>query len=109
MKKEVEAAEEGREETEERAEVKFQPNCEVCIQPLILGSCKSGEGLGGKAEVGGILTCNLRGIKMMPCLAFIIFKILRQVRLKDFAENDPAVMEQMVKETKDALEATNRY
>ena len=39
----------------------------------------------------------------------IIFNILIQVRLKDFAENDPAVMEQMVKETKDALEATNRY
>ena len=33
---------------------------------------------------------------------------LFQARLKDFADNDPAVMEQMVQETKDALEATNR-
>merc|ERR1712130_255220 len=32
-----------------------------------------------------------------------------EVRLKDFADNDPAVMEQMVKETKEALEATNRW
>ena len=34
--------------------------------------------------------------------------IFIQARLKDFADNDPAVMEQMVQETKDALEATNR-
>ena len=33
---------------------------------------------------------------------------LAKARLKDFADNDPAVMEQMVKETRDALEATNR-
>merc|ERR1719341_2895548 len=32
-----------------------------------------------------------------------------EARLKDFADNDPAVMEQMVKETRDALEATNRW
>ena len=34
--------------------------------------------------------------------------ICSQARLKDFADNDPAVMEQMVKETREALEATNR-
>ena len=34
--------------------------------------------------------------------------IFAKARLKDFADNDPAVMEQMVKETRDALEATNR-
>ena len=55
MKKEVEAAEEGREETEERAEV-FYPKPIVnslLYLTFILGSCQSGEGLGGKAEVGG--------------------------------------------------------
>ena len=31
------------------------------------------------------------------------------VRLKDFAENDPAVLEQMVKETGEAVEAVNRW
>ena len=37
-----------------------------------------------------------------------LHNIFIQARLKDFADNDPAVMEQMVQETKDALEATNR-
>ena len=31
------------------------------------------------------------------------------VRLKDFAENDPAVLEQMVRETGEAVEAVNRW
>ena len=43
-----------------------------------------------------------------PIIPFIFRNILIQARLKDFADNDPAVMEQMVQETKDALEATNR-
>ena len=32
-----------------------------------------------------------------------------QARLKDFADNDPVVLEQMVKETKEAVEAVNRW
>ena len=31
-----------------------------------------------------------------------------QARLREFADNDPAVIERMVQETKEALEATNR-
>jgi len=67
MKKEAEAAEEGREETQERAEV--VANLEKALEE----------------------------------------KQKLEARLKDFADNDPAVMEQMVKETRDALEATNRW
>ena len=65
MKKEVEAAEEGREETEERAEVFYSKPIvnSLLYLTFILGSCQSGEGLGGEAEVGGayyfILTFNL--------------------------------------------------
>ena len=32
----------------------------------------------------------------------------QQARLREFADNDPAVIERLVQETKDALEATNR-
>jgi len=32
-----------------------------------------------------------------------------EARLKDLADNDPAVVEQLVRETKEAVEATNRW
>merc|ERR1712240_165385 len=32
-----------------------------------------------------------------------------EARLREFADNDPAVIERLVQETKDALEATNRW
>ena len=45
---------------------------------------------------------------IMSCSKRVIYENTSQTRLKDFADNDPAVMEQMVKETREALEATNR-
>ena len=33
----------------------------------------------------------------------------QKARLREFADNDPAVIERLVQETKDALEATNRW
>ena len=59
----------------------------------------AGEGREETEERAGLVT------KLEQELAI---KARREERLKDFAENDPVVLEQMVRETKEAVEATNR-
>ena len=47
---------------------------------------------------------SLKRIKQVVKLS----RSFQQARLREFADNDPAVIERLVQETKDALEATNR-
>ena len=66
-----------------------------------LGRFQSREGLGRKTAI--------RGMSLTKIIQVVnLSRNFQQARLREFADNDPAVIERLVQETKDALEATNR-